>query len=403
MPAELAPPPAAETKPVESTPQANTPAPETSVLNDPELEAQFSNPFQSLDEKVKPKAKEEPAPEKKDEPKPEAEKAETKKDDKVATPPKEKPVPKQLKEHNDQLLNELKEERRVRQELERKYKEAEEKGKSTSKLAEQIAAKEKEIAEIRAELSTAKFSESDDFKKNYVTPLARKVESVKARIGQLKVITGMDENQQPVTRAASFDDIMSLYNMSEGDALEATQRLFGPVQSRAVDRYLSDLHELAERRDIALQEERGNWESRVRETETKKLREREAIEQMRSVIRKDIAEKNAQWFGEDPNDPDGNELLKEGYKMADEFFKRDDLPPQDRTIFEEHVRHRLAAFPRLLRTISAKDSRIAELEEKLAGKKASLPGAVRREGGETIKSEETDMLQDPELMEAFKG
>jgi len=123
----------------------------------------------------------------------------------------------------------------------------------------------------------------------------------------------------------------------------------------------------------------------------------------RSVIRKDISEKNPQWFGEDPNDPEGNELLKEGYKLADEFFKRDDLTPQDRTIFEEHARHRLAAFPRLLRMVSTKDARIAELEEKLAGKKASQPGAVRREGGETASPQPTDILDDPELMDAFKG
>jgi len=403
--------PAPETTPVQSpeqtppTPDA-TPAPDTGFLNDPELDAHFADPFEKIDEKVKtPKVEEKPKEEKKPEATPDKPKVEAKKDDKKDVPtPKDKPVPKELKEHNEKLLNELKEERRIRQELEKKYSDAESKGKDTAKLAAQIAAKEKEISEIKGELSAARFSVDDTFQKTYVAPLARKVESVKSRIGQFKVIVGTDEATNEVkTRQATFDDVMSLYNMTEADALEASHRLFGPVHSQAINSHLSQLHDLADKRDFALQEERGAWEKQAQERETTKLREKEAIGQMWEKVNSDLTTKHPEWFGENPDDPEGNELLREGYRLVDSAYNGDNLTPQQKVILDANIRNRAAAFARDQHAISKLNARIAELEEKMNGKKQSQPGAVRREGGETIVSEAVDFLDDPELKEAFKG
>jgi len=407
MPETATPPPVATPPP--SPTQFTSPEPaksDVSIMNDPDLEkAAFGDgdPFQKLDEKVKPKPAT-PEPEKK----PEAAKPDEKKDKTTPAPSpekkKDKPEPAGLVAHKEQLLNELKEERRIRKELEAERDKLKTGSQDSSKLAQEIAASKKESERLQAELRAARFEVDDKFKAQYVKPLERHLDSVKTRIAQLKVITGIDEaTQEKKTRPASYDDFLQLYNMTDGDMVETAERMFGSTQARLVEKYVFDARNLVEQREVALQEERTNWQSRKLEEETAAIREKEAIGEMWTNVNKDLAAKHPEWFGEIEGDEDGNKLLKEGYELVDSAYNNQSLTPQQKVVLDANIRHRAASFPRAQYMIAKRDARIAELEEKLGGKKSSAPGAVRREGDGTTPVQQKGVLDDDELAAAFNS
>lgn len=243
----------------------------------------------------------------------------------------------------------------------------------------------------------------DTFKKNYVAPLERHIESVKSRIGQFRVITGKDEaSGEAVTRPATFDDFVQLYSMPEGAMADAAERMFGATNARRVERYIDDARALVEKRDLALDDEKNNWQRHKQEEETKLIREREAIGEMWTKVNQDLSEKHPEWFGEIEGDEEANKLLKEGYELVDSAYNNEALTPQQKVVLDANIRHRAAAHARDQYLIAKKDARIAELEEKLSGKKASAPGAVRREGDGTAQPTQKGILEDDELAASFQ-
>ena len=395
----LATPPAEQTPPQPAAAAPQTPPAETGILNDPELAAQFENPFDALDTKLKAKP-----PEKKEEaPAPKAEDPKVKKDAPAEAPKKQVAVPKELKAHNEQLLSELRAERKQREEMERKYKEYEKKDLDTSKLAQQIAESKKEMERLQGELRASKFETTEDFKNRYDKPIARMAARAKADIEQLPLIIGKDEETGEVkTRLATWNDMLELYNMPYGLAVGHVKRLFGDNYDVVKD-HLKALHDRMDEKQAALEDEKANWQKRSAEEDAKRISEREAISEMWERVNKDISAKNPEWYGEDASDLEGNELLKEGYRLVDSAYNNDALTPQQKVILDANIRHKAAAFGRDQHRIMKLQSRVAELEEKLNGKKASAPGAVRREGDGGGAAPQKGILEDDELTEAFRA
>jgi len=390
------PPPATEQQ---TPPAAQQPPPDTGILNDPELAQTFENPFEALDTKLKvapPEKKEEAPPA--TPPKVEAKKEAAP----VEKPQKPTAVPKALKEHNEQLLSELRAERKQREDYERKFKEFEKKDLDTSKLAQQIAESKKEMERLQGELRASKFETTEDFKARYDKPIARLAARAKADVEQLPIIIGKDEDTGEVkTRLATWNDMLELYNMPYGLAVGHVKRLFGDNYDVVKD-HLKALHDRMDEKQAALEDEKVNWQKRSQEEDAKRISEREAISEMWERVNKDISAKNPEWYGEDANDPEGNELLKEGYRLVDSAYNNPTLTPQQKVILDANIRHKAAAFGRDQHRLMKLSSRVAELEEKLNGKKASAPGAVRRDGDGGSAVPQKGILEDDELTEAFK-
>lgn len=386
----------------------DTPPADAGALNDPELAQAFDNPFQSLDDKTvkKPDEPATPPAEKPDEKKPEP--AAAKKDDaaktpppakddkkdKAAAPPAAKPVPKELKAHNEQLLKELREERSAKSELEKQIQAAKAAGESTAKLSQELAQSKKDIERLKGELGAAKFSVSDDFKRNHQMPWERAVKRIQGQIEQLQVVVGKNEETGEFSyRPAAWKDFYEAYHLPTGQALARIRELFGD-NAPVVNQFLFELQQKAQSYQDAQEDERQGWEKRQQEMETTKIREQEAIAEMWEKVNSDIATKHPEWFGEDPDDTEGNELLKEGYQLVDSAYSNQSLTPQQKVLLDAHIRHRAAAFNRDQHRIARLTSRITELEEKLGGKKASAPGAIRKEGGESAVPTQKGILEE---------
>lgn len=399
---------------VADAPDPGAAAPEPGVLEDKELDAAFENPFGSLDEKVKPKpaetktdkADDKTKPDSKTAPKPEEKKVDPKAkvDPKPAKPEEFKGKTAGLKENHDRLLNEKKELEAKYRDLESKYAKAEAAGKDTSKLAERLAAVEKERDEVRGELAAARFMPSDEFKAKHQGPWDRMWQRIQSEVKGMKVITGQrnDETGEVPTRAATMNDFLELKKMPLPEALEMTDKYFTPAAASLVKQRLTALDDMEADWNASLENEKASWQKKQQEAEATRIREQEAIGSMWEKVNADITSKNPEWFGEDPNDPEGNALLKEGYELVDSAYGKNNLTLQQKVILDANIRHRAAAFARDQHKITKLTARVAELEEKLAGKKSTAPGAVRRDGDSNTPEPETPILQDPGLEEAFR-
>lgn len=255
--------------------------------------------------------------------------------------------------------------------LETKIKDYESRGKDSTALAEQLAAREKELETIRGELRAARQEVSPEFKAKWEKPFKQAADYAKSVIEQL-IVTGEDGN----TRQATWDDFAQLYNLPYTKAIAGAQAMFGDA-SQVVVNHLTELQRLAFQKREALEEEKANWKKRETEDAARSASERQATEDMWGKVTKDIADKKPHLFAPDPKDPEGNELLTEGYKIVD--AKPETL--EQRIIQAANIRHRAAAFPRLIHRLDRAKERVAELEAENAELRGSGPGPTKRTGG----------------------
>lgn len=373
------------------------PTPDLGPVHDPAMAEAFSDPFESLDSKVKSKPEEAPALEEKElEPKPDAKKEvktpEAKKDDKAAAPQPKKGEPAGLKQHSEQLLKELKEERAAKAQLQKEYEASKAAGENLSKVTQEIAASKKEIERLRGELGAAKFTLSDSFKSTHQVPWDRAVKRIASQVEQLQVIVGKDENDQPKYRPAQWKDFSEIYQLPTGEALSKIRAAFGE-NAPVVNQFYFDLQQRATAYQDAQEDERSQWQSKQQQAETAKIQEQTAIGEMWEKVNGDIATKHPDWFGEKPDDPEYNTLMKEGYKLVDSAYGNNNLSPQQKVLLDANIRHRASVFQAREYLITKLTARNSELEEKLSGKKASSPGSSQRIGDTTTQQPDKGVVE----------
>ena len=390
MPKEVIPPAAPAANPTPAAPAPATPAPSTPApAPTPQAAAPSApagdagDPFEDFDRKlteqfdIKPEVKPPATPEagKTPEPKPgEKPKPEVK----PAAKPPEAGGPKQLREQYESTKAERDALAIKVADFEKRIADAESKGKDTTALAEKLAKAESRQAEMEAELRAARQEVSPEFKQKYDEPFNRAAEYAKRDIEQLVVIDE-DEGTQ---RAATWEDFIGIYRLPKGKAIMEARRLFGPEQAQIAMGHLADLQRLDYQRNAALEQEKATWAERETSRVAAAAQEREATQQMWKKVNDDIKAKRPEWFGEDPEDEEGNKLLAEGYRLVDTAFSnREALTPQQRVTVDAQVRNRAAAFPRTVMRLRKANAEISELKAKLAEYEASAPGETRNPGG----------------------
>jgi len=321
-------------------------------------------------EKIRQSKKAEREPEKKPEPKPvEAPKGEV-------TPEPPKPVvpdpgPKQLRQQYEKTAAELKAKSEQVSALEKRIADAESKGKDSTALAERLATREKEYESLQAEVRALKQEASPEFKVKYDKPFNTAAAYAKRDVEQLLVA-----NEDGTNRTATWNDFSRLYQLPKGKAIQEANQLFGDT-APIVIQHLTELQRLDYQRAVALEEEKAGWKERETKTQAEQAQQREAFEAASTKVRQDYIEKHPEWYGEDPEDKEGNELLKEGFSMLEKKPKT----LRESVMLYERNKLNAAAFPRMAARFERVKAELEEAKATIEELKKSGPGGSKNPGG----------------------
>jgi hypothetical protein len=349
-PAATPPPPAAPVKPITPEPAAKT----TPTPPDDD-----SDPWRELDEKVFTKT----------EPKPE-EKADAKAPEKKAEATTEQPEkrgvePKALRTELDRVKGVVKEKEDALNKLNARISELEQRGKDATALTEQLAAKEKALEEAQAELSAAKAEVGPEFKEKHEKPFARAAEYAKQlvqslQVGQWVVNEESGAREWKPERAATWEDFAALYQLPAGKAAQQARQLFGEDWQLVLGQ-VTKLQEMNQTIQSALAEEKAGWKEKSAARDAEAARSREAYQTGVQKARDELIAAKPDLYDEDPNDPEGNEILK---------TSRAKVMEQPKTI-QQAVK--LAARNRLNAEVAMREHhRVIKLKEENAQLKAEI-------------------------------
>lgn len=383
MPDPLTAPPT-EPKPTTPPPEPSPPpAPEPAADQTREELDAFSAMEARWDQRNPPKPEEKP-PEKPVE-KP-AEKATETPTEPAPETPTDKPradktisQPKALRQQIDSLTGELKAKTTALADLEARYRALEPKGKETTALAERLAATEKQLEETRASLRAAKQELSPEFKEKYDKPFDEAAATARTEFEALAVL---DNDGQPARQASWEKDFANLYNLPYIEAKTRSKQMFGDDAGLVMEHYLR-LHRMANDRNKALEAEKAQWSERTKADEARRVQQREAFEQASAKVQEALIAKHPDLYGEDPKDPDGNQLLKEGLALVDSTPKT----LQDAAVLKANIRLRAAASFRLAAQNKRLTQEVADLKKTIEELRSSGPGPTKRPSGAEPKPE----------------
>lgn len=284
--------------------------------------------------------------------------------------------PKALREERDRVLADLRAEREAHSRLKASLAEHETRAKEAAALAEENAKIKKEVDNLKGRLQAVQFEVSDDFKAKYETPFNDAAEIAQQEIEQFPINVMDAEGNIASQRRSEFGkDFAGIYNLDYISAKSAAQKMWGD-EWQVVMQHWSRLHSLSRQRDKAMESERTNWKARQQEREAETAKQREAMESVRAKVWQDVSKKHPEWFGEDPNDPEGNELLKEGYELINTKPKT----MQEQLVHWANTLHRAAAFPRMAAKYSKLAEENASLKAKIEELKGGAPGPTKTSG-----------------------
>jgi len=364
-----APPPTKPAPPAAPTPPPASPKPTAEA-----------DTFAELDRALSPKRKEEPSAT--DTPKEitedeenqedlDAEAAESKSGDSAPKSKDDRTIdtPKARRAKLEQAIAEAKAAKDALAEREAKIAEFEGRSKESTALAERLAAIEKERDEAKAEARGLRQEMSPEFHEKYEAPYDAACNQAQQFVETLTV-----DNGDGTTRKASWErDFAAIYNLPEVEAAERAEQMFGKHADRVMRRY-ERLHDLSATRDAAKAHERANWQKTETERQANAVREREAATAMYTHVEKDLREKNSDWFGEKPDDPEENAIVKSHSEKLMEKPKS----MQEHVIRQARVKLYAENFPRVAYRLKKALERISELEAKGESASASEPGKTRR-------------------------
>lgn len=392
-PATSAPKPAAPSAPLTSVPPSLAyPPPSTSVVEKPQTS---DNPWDSIDNEVKPRSVEDApkAPPKAPEPAkaPEA-KVVPKAPEKpaVAQParPGEEGV-KQLRAERERLQGEVTAASTKTADLQARLDAATARGQDTEALSQRLAAAEKERDDAKKELSFARYEPNDSVKaarKN----LNQTGATAKEMIESLEM-TNSDGQILP----ASWKEFQALtFNLAPGAALKLIRQQFGDNHQIAMAQYW-ELKKAEKALDSAESEDRAGFNDRVTKETATRTQQREGFGKMVNQIRQDMAAKNTE-FAHSPDDPEADSIFKKGKEVAQLATgpQFNSLSPQQQAVLVANMELRAAAFPRL----QFKYNRMSAELEKLKSENAELRGGTAppeaRPGGTEHQTGEKSFIDD---------
>lgn len=255
----------------------------------------------------------------------------------------------------------------------------------------------KRLSELEDHIRYVDYSKSEEYQKQYHEPYVNVSKSATAEVVELRIPQADGTHRQAT--AEDFWSIVQIPNAEE--ALEAAEKLFGsPTKANFVMSQRLRVREAFARAEQAKEDYKTKGAEREKTTRAQReQQQREATARWKANNEKFTTEQ-ADLFGPEEGDDEGNALLVKGYERADAAFggwitdtdsgeKRAPTPEESIEINSE-LRTKAGAFDRLAHRNKKLTARIAELEEQVRQYEQSGPGNGQP-GGQAAVVEEDNM------------
>lgn len=242
------------------------------------------------------------------------------------------------------------------------------------------------LKELEDEIRFVNYEKSTEFQEKYQAPYEK---AWQRAIGELAEIPVTDSTGN--SRPAAVQDLLELVQLPLGKARSLAKEAFGDFADDVMA-HRKEIKNLFDQRQQALKEARE--QGAEREKSQAELKQRELAEASDFAKRTWEAAQREELehpeYGEFFKAPEGNAemaaLLEKGFKEVDEAMSKNavdlSLKPEERAMIlrkQAALRHRAAAFNRMVKDIKSRDQRITELERELELYKTTTPPA----GGST--------------------
>jgi hypothetical protein len=248
-------------------------------------------------------------------------------------------------------------------------------------LTKQLEEYRGESSKYKQELVKRDYTQSDDYKKNFVEKVNTIYTEAVGFVQQLRVNQGDGER---VATQADFDELRAL---PLGARRKAAVDKFGDYANDVLS-FVRDIDVVKRDANLAVQRhaEQNEKESAERETMTAKQRQEYEGYYRSSLEGIQKNESYGKWFSENPDDPEATQLLKSGFEEIDKISAQlDTLPPDQQAAYSAVFKARAAAFPRLLLEHARLLAKQSELEAELAKYRGTDPGAEAGAGGDGLQ------------------
>lgn len=279
--------------------------------------------------------------------------------------------------------------KRVREESETraaKLKELEEKLPTVEKeVAERVrkeyeprlSASEKRRAELEEEMRFSNYERTEEFNKQYHTPLVEAWKAVGSSIEGI-IITDSEGKE----REATLQDVVALTGMANPQARAKAHELFGTAAPEIMQHRANILRLTGEKQKAI-----DTWRQEGSKRDEAMQAQKKASVQRWSSELDGYAKDYPDLYGRRESDPEGNEMLDRGDKLIRLAFLAEGLP-DGLTTQQRHEAHlesqvevsaRAKAFPRVVRDLTRAKGEIEALKKRLAEYESSEPGPGGRD------------------------
>lgn len=274
-------------------------------------------------------------------------------------------------------------------------------GGDTAALTTSLTEANKKITQLETEIGTLNYRKNPDFVKNFDTPFKSAQKSAQNIVESLNVISGQDAEGNKQTRRASWSkdflpmtaiDTEKSFAENRAIARDRARAAFGEDAPEAMAQW-DKLFEAKSRRDEALREyseKHGEIEAQAR---SKQIQESDNFKKAFDVGYKDLLEQNQELYGERPDDPEGNDLLKKMDAIIDPVFHAPETLAREEFVARlASIKHRVRISARMQRDLAVARDEITELKARISGSEESVNGETRKAGQDiTAKPQDDDM------------
>lgn len=209
---------------------------------------------------------------------------------------------------------------------------------------------EKEIKESKQRIRELDYQQSDDFRENYVKPMAKTYRAAVEEVVQLTVTEG------ETNRAATQADFDTLRNLPLAQRRANARAMFGQDADLVLG-HIRDIEKLQKAGNEAIENEKVNGETRRKEEALKSERERGEYENYLKTFHDEITNEYAHIFKPGEDDKEAAEALRKGFEFVDAALKGTaGMTMKERAAYSAVLRAKVAGF-------DAHGLKVARLEE----------------------------------------
>lgn len=236
-------------------------------------------------------------------------------------------------------------------------------------------------------LAERDYSESDDYKNNYVQPFHNTFAKARKFTSSLQVLPVVDEStgeQVSPTRQATDADFDKIFNASPQQRYDLATKMFGQNLALGVVRRAEDLDGLNEKALDAIADHSKNFEKLSQERTVAQQKEHEGYQSMKEQQRIELETELPDMFSVEhyKDQPELQKVLASSYADYDNIRATyHQMSPEDRAANEVLARAHYAAMPLMHKQVQALKSQVESLTAELTKVRGSDPGAEKPAGG----------------------